>query len=150
MRPCRNLAVLEHALRNDGPMLAVGGSHLRDAMTCAVEIVLAILIRHYGVVDKRSIYHNRFLRSILYHHLTTAFYSRSSNHHCCSQKYFRNLHIITPYYIYIRELLVHKFLSVHNHYTLVALVYLLTGEVEPLAIILLLNDDRVRDACRKA
>ncbi|CUP71040.1 Uncharacterised protein [Segatella copri] len=85
MRPCRNLAVLEHALRNDGPMLAVGGSHLRDAMTCAVEIVLAILIRHYGVVDKRSIYHYRFLRSILCHHLATTFYNRSSNEHCCSQ-----------------------------------------------------------------
>ena len=61
MRPCRNLTVLEHALRNDSPMLAVGGSHLRDAMTCAVEIVLAILIRHYGVVDKRSIYNQRLL-----------------------------------------------------------------------------------------
>ncbi len=33
-------------------MLAVGGGHLRDAMTRAVEIVLAILISHYGVVDK--------------------------------------------------------------------------------------------------
>lgn len=52
--------------------------------------------------------------------------------------------------LYIRELLVHKFLSVHNHYTLVALVYLLTGEIIPLAIILLLDDDWVRDACRKA
>ena len=41
MRPCRNLAVLEHALRNDSPMLAIGRGHLRDAMTCAVEIVLA-------------------------------------------------------------------------------------------------------------
>ena len=78
MRPCRNLAVLEHALRNDGPMLAVGGSHLRDAMPRAVEIILAILIRHYGVVDKRSIYHYRFLRSILSHHLATTFYNRSS------------------------------------------------------------------------
>ena len=84
-KTCRNLAVLEHALRNDGPMLAVGGSHLRDAMTCAVEIVLAILIRHHGVVDKRSIYNYRFLRSILCHHLATTFYNRSSNEHCCSQ-----------------------------------------------------------------
>ncbi len=54
MRPCRNHAVLEHALRNDGPMLAVGGSHLRDAMTCAVEIVLAILVSHYGAVGSQQ------------------------------------------------------------------------------------------------
>ena len=35
-------------------MLAVGGCHLRDAMSRAVEIVLAILIRHHGVVYHRS------------------------------------------------------------------------------------------------
>jgi cell division protein FtsA len=70
---------------HDGTMNTVLGLLAKGDMNCAVEIVLAILIRHYRVVDKRSIYHNRFLRSILCHHLATTFYNRSSNEHCCSQ-----------------------------------------------------------------